>query len=94
MLEREIEKFLVEEIQKLGGIAYKFTSPARRSVPDRLCVMPNGEVIFIEVKKETGKLTKGQVREHERLRNLLQQVETVYSKDDISYILNEWKDLQ
>ncbi len=38
MRESELEKKLVSHIKKLGGIAYKFSSPNRRkSVPDRLC---------------------------------------------------------
>ena len=44
MRESQLEQKLVSHITKLGGIAYKFSSPNRRSVPDRLCVMPNGRV--------------------------------------------------
>ena len=54
MRESEIEKKLVSHIKKLGGIAYKFSSPNRKSVPDRLCVMPNGRAFFVET-KSTGK---------------------------------------
>lgn len=32
MREKEIEKYLREEIKKLGGIAYKFTSPGNSGV--------------------------------------------------------------
>jgi len=42
MLERVIEAYLVQKVKELGGIAYKFTSPQRRSVPDRLCLFPTG----------------------------------------------------
>lgn len=36
MLEKVIEAHLVKRVKEQGGIAYKFTSPQRRSVPDRL----------------------------------------------------------
>lgn len=36
MLECVVEKHLITKVKELGGIAYKFTSPQRRSVPDRL----------------------------------------------------------
>lgn len=39
MLEKEIEKYLREEIKKLGGIAYKFVSPGQVGVPDRICLI-------------------------------------------------------
>ena len=65
-LEREIEQFLVTKIKALGGVAYKFTSPGRRSVPDRLCVMPEGKHFFVEVKRRAGKLTPLQTVEIKR----------------------------
>ena len=39
--EREslIEKHLVAEVKKAGGVAFKFVSPGRRSVPDRCDVL-------------------------------------------------------
>lgn len=40
MLERQIEQRLVRKVKSAGGIAYKFTSPSRRSVPDRIVLMP------------------------------------------------------
>jgi len=89
MLEKQIEKYLVRKVTAAGGVAYKFTSPARRSVPDRLCVFPNGDVIFVEVKQQNGVLTSGQRRECNRLMEMQQHVEVVYSKEDIDYLLNE-----
>lgn len=45
-----IERHLVNEVKKAGGIAYKFTSPGRRGVPDRIVLLPNGKIIFVECK--------------------------------------------
>ena len=39
MLESTIEKYLVKRIEAIGGTAEKFTSPNRRSVPDRLVLL-------------------------------------------------------
>ena len=57
MLEREIEGYLVRRVKEIGGIAYKFVSPAHRGVADRIVVLPGGGVIFVELKSATGKLT-------------------------------------
>ena len=70
MRESQLEQKLVSHITKLGGIAYKFSSPNRRSVPDRLCVMPNGRVFFVELKSEGKAPTQLQRHEHETLRAL------------------------
>ena len=80
MRESQIEQKLVSHITKLGGIAYKFSSPNRRSVPDRLCVMPNGRVFFVELKTKGKTPTALQQHEHETLRAL---GHTVLVIDDI-----------
>lgn len=34
MRERDIERILVDEVRRLGGRAYKWTSPGNAGVPD------------------------------------------------------------
>lgn len=79
MRESEIEKLLVREVKRKGGEAYKFTSPGRSGVPDRLVLMPipvecQGVIAryikFIELKAPGKKPRPIQVREMERLRKL------------------------
>lgn len=78
MLEKEIENRLVKEIKKMGGTAYKFTSPGNDGVPDRIVCLPNGDVIFVELKTEKGKLSNIQNRQIKRLENLKQEVTVLY----------------
>ncbi|AYD44698.1 VRR-NUC domain-containing protein [Yersinia rochesterensis] len=79
--EDSIEDNLVKEVKKSGGIAYKFVSPGRRSVPDRLVLLPDGKVIFVECKAPGEKPTSAQLREHEKLRALGFIVHVLNSKD-------------
>lgn len=67
MLERDIEAYLVKRCKEIGALADKFTSPQRRSVPDRLITF-NGRVLFVELKATGKKPTEAQVRDHERRR--------------------------
>ena len=83
MLEKAIERYLVQEVNKLGGLCLKFSSPGRRNVPDRIVLWPGGFADFVECKSTTGKCTKGQLREHERLRVLGFSVEVVNSAFDV-----------
>lgn len=68
MLEKHVESRVCNYAkEKYDFIAYKFTSPARRSVPDRLFCGPRGLHFFIEF-KAPGKLpTPKQAREINRL---------------------------
>ena len=70
MLEEDVESALVRRVKKLGGTAEKFTSPGRRSVPDRLVTLPDGSIIFVEVKAPGKKPTEKQARDHERRRKM------------------------
>lgn len=66
--EKYLEQYLRDCVARLGGECYKFVSPNRRFVLDRLCVLPNGKVWFVEVKSTGQKPSSGQLREIARLR--------------------------
>jgi len=83
MLEKTIEALLVKRVKERGGIAYKFTSPQRRSVPDRLVILPGGVFEFVELKAPGKKPTPMQSREHERLRALGCVVRVIDSKEGV-----------
>ena len=70
MLERDIEGKLCARVKALGGTCEKFTSPGRRSVPDRLVILPGGQVIFVELKRPGQAPTPAQARDHQRRRDL------------------------
>jgi hypothetical protein len=67
MLEKQIEAKVCEYAKSKGLLAYKFTSPARAAVPDRLFITPDGRVFFCEFKAAGKKPTEAQAREHQRL---------------------------
>lgn len=77
MKEKEIEKILVDEVKRLGGRAYKWTSPGNDGVPDRIVILPDTRVIFVELKTDTGVLSPLQKIQIDRLKKLGQWVEVV-----------------
>ena len=68
MLERDIEKRVCDYAKTKDFLVYKFSSPQRAAVPDRMMVMPSGHIFFIEFKRSGQKPTPAQKREHPRLR--------------------------
>lgn len=68
MLEKQIEAKVCEYAKTKNILVYKFTSPARAAVPDRLFVTPDGRMFFCEFKREGLKPTPSQEREHTKLR--------------------------
>lgn len=87
MLEQQVESRLVKGIKKLGGVAFKFTSPGNSGVPDRLVVLPDGRVEFVELKTEVGKLSAIQERQIAKLKRLGARVHVLYGAEQVDAYL-------
>jgi len=70
ILEKHVEDAVVRYARRLGVLVYKFSSPSKRSVPDRLVLFPQGVTVFIEFKRPGAKATKAQSREIEKIKTL------------------------
>jgi hypothetical protein len=83
MLEKDIERALIAKVKTLGGTAEKFVSPQKRSVPDRLVILPGGRIIFVELKAPGKHPTDNQSRDHERRRALGCDVRVIDNLEDV-----------
>ncbi|MEN7553157.1 VRR-NUC domain-containing protein [Clostridioides difficile] len=91
MLESKIEKRLKKEIELLGGKAMKFISPGEAGVPDRIVLLPEGHVIFVELKAPGKKLRKLQQYKMLELRELGFKVKCVSTLKEIDDFIKEVK---
>ena len=89
--ESSIENYFCKQVRQLGGQAYKFTSPNRRAVPDRLIVLPYVAPMFVECKAPGKTLTPAQVRECDSLKKLGQSVFVISSKEQADYLISTFK---
>lgn len=87
--ESDVEEYLVKRVAALGGVAEKFTSPSRRSVPDRIVLWPRGRIEFVECKAPGEPPTSAQLRDHERRRSLGFDVFVVDSYEAVAAYLLE-----
>ena len=83
MLEKDIEKLFRDEIKKAGGKAYKFTSPGNDGVPDRIVMLPDGRIVFVELKTDTGKLSRLQEVQCRRIAELGQTVRVLHGLAEV-----------
>lgn len=83
MLEKDIEKLFRDEIKKAGGKAYKFTSPGNDGVPDRIVMLPDGRIVFVELKTDTGKLSKLQELQCKQIAELGQTVRVLHGLSEV-----------
>lgn len=91
MRESKLEAKLKEMIEGKGGEYYKFTSPARRGVPDRLVIFSVDLWFFVELKSEEGQLEPWQEREIRRLKDRGVKVFVVNDLESVWYI-GRWID--
>ena len=63
MRERELEKQLIDEVKRRGGLCEKWTS-GTVGWPDRIVILPDGKVGFVEVKRPGEKPRAIQGRKH------------------------------
>ena len=89
MREREIEQKLVEKMKKADGMCLKLTSPGNSGVPDRLCLLSGGKVIFVELKAPGKKPRPLQERQIQKIRELGFRVEVIDSKEGIEKLMEE-----
>ena len=57
MKEKIVENHFVWAVERTGGKTYKFTSPGRKGVADRIACLPDGSTWFVELKTKGGRLS-------------------------------------
>ena len=89
MREKNIEQKFVKAVKSAGGIAPKLTCPGFDGMPDRLVLMPDSRIGFVEVKAPGKEPRPLQVRRHEMLRNLGFRVYVLDDPEQIGGMIHE-----
>jgi hypothetical protein len=80
--ENKVETYLSDKVKEIGGLCYKWTSPGRPGVPDRI-VIHEGNSYFVEIKTVDGRLSGQQLREFARLRDKGAEVFSLYGVEEV-----------
>ena len=89
MREKTIEEKLVKKAKERGGVALKFVSPGLDGMPDRIVILPDGHVGFVEVKAPGKKARPLQLARHSLLMRLGCKVYVLDNTKQIGEILDE-----
>ena len=87
-LESKTEAYLRTEVQKRGGLYYKFTSPEMSVYPTESSCM-TAKQSFVELKQEHGTLSKLQEIQIARLKKAGATVRVAYGREGARRVLNE-----
>ena len=89
MPEKQLEYLFLTEVRSVGGMALKFVSPGFAGVPDRLVLIPDGKVGFVEVKAPGKHPRPLQMARHKQLRKLGFKVYVLDNPQQIPEIIRD-----
>lgn len=94
MLEKELEKYFVEQCKKKGYWCLKFTSPSTAGVPDRIVLTRFG-TYFAELKRpKVGRLSRLQDATFKKLQKYGHSVVVIQSKEDADRFVHNIGELE
>lgn len=89
MSEKKIEKRLNCEIKKLKGLSLKLNSQSANGIPDRLALLPDGKLYFIELKSRGKKLDPLQEYWRKKLEGLGFEAKKIDSLEILEEFISE-----
>ena len=87
--EKRVEKIFTDTVKKMGGMAVKFTSPGLDGVPDRIVLLPDRKIAFVELKAPGKKPRPLQIKRMRQLECLGFPVFVVDRVEQIGGVLDE-----
>ena len=92
MLEKVSENRLKAAIENAGGMCIKIL-PSLAGLPDRLAVMPWGDVVWLELKADGGRVRRVQASMHRRLAGLGQDVRVIIGREGVDNFIR-WMEIE
>jgi hypothetical protein len=89
--EKSVETRLVNKIKKMGGWCIKLSAIHISGIPDRLCIIPMGRAIFVELKASNKKPRPIQSYVHKQLLKIGFRVRIIDSKLGVDEFIESLK---
>lgn len=87
--EKLIERKLVEKCKEYGILCIKLLTYQFTGLPDRMCLLPGGLVVFVELKTTGEKPRKIQINIHNKLKKLGFRIEVIDSVEKVQELMDE-----
>ena len=90
--EKAIERYLVDEVKKLGGVCLKYSNQNMAGYPDRLILLPGAITIWVELKSKGKHTTPLQNVRIRTLQNLGYSVFVCDNKESVDNVIKTYSD--
>lgn len=81
-IENDIEKYMVRQVKKIGGLCYKWVSPGTRGVPDRIVIYQRN-IFLVELKRPGERPRKDQLKTIEKINDQRVPVLVIDTKEKV-----------
>ena len=88
VLERDLERFFAKECKRLGLVTLKLSLNFSTGWPDRLVLLADNRVLWVELKTLTGVLSPRQVSMHSTMKQHGHHVLVIRTKKEITDALD------
>lgn len=92
--EKSIERYLVASVDRLGGLCLKYANHGKTGFPDRICLLPDGVTVWVELKSKGGRTSPIQHIRFCQMARIGHPVHVCASKAEIDEVLKPYKSLQ
>lgn len=89
--EKAIERYLADSVKMLGGICLKYSNAGMVGFPDRICLLPGGVTIWVELKSKGEKPKTIQTVRFNQMSKIGHPVFVCDSKESIDEVLKPYK---
>lgn len=80
MTEQQIQSKMIKELESMGYYVIKLVKTNKNGIPDLIAIPQQSDVLFIEVKKSKGKLSKLQEYRIKELKSHGIKIEVYYGE--------------
>ena len=89
--EKAIEQYLARCVKQLGGICLKYANAGMVGYPDRVCLLPAGVTLWVELKSKGEKPRAVQVIRFSQMQAIGHPVTVCDSKESVDDLLEPYK---
>lgn len=89
--EKMIERHLSIGVAAMGGVSLKYSNPGMAGYPDRVCLLPGGVTLWVELKSKGGQLRPLQRQRISKLLRMGHDVHVCDSREAVDNMLERYK---
>jgi len=87
--ESDVEKYMVTRLGESTIPCVKFLPYGIVGMPDRIILLPDSKVMWVELKTDNGRLSDVQRYRHKKLKDSGQDVRVIWNREDVDELVAE-----